>query len=41
MDHTAILEMRNITKKFGSVKVLDSVDFTVEKGEVHALESPP
>ena len=37
MDHTAILEMRNITKKFGSVKVLDSVDFTVEKGEVHAL----
>ena len=37
MDHTAILEMRNITKKFGSVKVLDSVNFTVEKGEVHAL----
>lgn len=37
MAHTAILEMRNITKKFGSVKVLDNVDFSVEKGEVHAL----
>lgn len=37
MEHTTILEMRNISKKFGSVKVLDGVDFTVEKGEVHAL----
>lgn len=32
-----ILEMRNIEKSFGSVKVLKNVNFKLEKGEVHAL----
>ncbi|NLY91633.1 MAG: sugar ABC transporter ATP-binding protein [Firmicutes bacterium] len=32
-----ILEMRNITKCFGSVKALDNVNFQVEAGEIHAL----
>ncbi|QYR21080.1 xylose ABC transporter ATP-binding protein [Paenibacillus sp. sptzw28] len=34
---TAALEMRNITKEFPGVKALDKVNFTVRKGEVHAL----
>jgi ABC-type sugar transport system ATPase subunit len=33
----AIVAMRNITKTFGSTRALRGVDFTVEKGEVHAL----
>ena len=32
-----ILEMRGITKTFGSTRALRGVDFTVERGEVHAL----
>ena len=32
-----IVEMRNIAKTFGSTKALRGVDFTVIKGEVHAL----
>ncbi|MDO4546776.1 MAG: sugar ABC transporter ATP-binding protein [Clostridia bacterium] len=32
-----ILEMRGITKAFGSTVALDSVDFSVKPGEVHAL----
>ena len=32
-----ILEMRNITKNFPGVKALDDVNFTVRKGEIHAL----
>ena len=32
-----ILEMRNITKLFGPVKALDSVDFTVGNAEIHGL----
>lgn len=32
-----ILTMKNISKSFGANKVLDSVDFFVEKGEIHAL----
>ncbi len=32
-----ILEMRNITKTFPGVKALDDVNFTVQKGEIHAL----
>jgi len=31
------LEMRNMTKKYGSVTVLDDVNFAVKAGEVHAL----
>lgn len=32
-----ILKMKNISKAFFGVKVLDDVNFTVAKGEVHAL----
>ena len=32
-----ILEMRNITKTFPGVKALDNVNFSVERGEIHAL----
>jgi ABC-type sugar transport system ATPase subunit len=32
-----IVEMRNITKTFGSTRALRGVDFTVMPGEVHAL----
>jgi len=34
-DH--ILEMRDITKTFPGVKALQNVNFTVERGEVHAI----
>jgi len=34
---TNILEMSNISKRFGSVLALDSVDFSVDQGEIHAL----
>jgi putative multiple sugar transport system ATP-binding protein len=33
----AILEMRHITKAFPGVKALSDVNFSVEKGEIHAL----
>ncbi len=33
----ALLEMKNIEKSFGSVRVLKGVSLTVEQGEVHAL----
>ena len=32
-----IVEMRNISKTFGSTRALKGVDFTVMQGEVHAL----
>jgi len=32
-----ILEMKNITKTFASVKALDDVNLEVEEGEIHAL----
>lgn len=32
-----ILEMRNITKTFPGVKALDNVNFSVVRGEIHAL----
>ena len=32
-----ILEMKDITKSFFGVKVLDNVKLTVEKGQVHIL----
>jgi len=33
----SILEMRGICKSFSGVKVLKSVDLTIEEGEIHAL----
>ena len=32
-----VLEMKNITKTFPGVKALDKVNFSLQKGEVHAL----
>ena len=34
---TPILELRGITKLYGGVPAVDGVDFTLNKGEVHAL----
>jgi len=36
-NETPLLELRNITKTFGSVQALDDVDFEVRAGEVMAL----
>lgn len=33
----AVIEMRGITKRFGSVLANDRVDFDLKKGEIHAL----
>jgi len=35
--NSTILEMKNITKEFRSVKALSNVNFKVEKGEIHCL----
>lgn len=32
-----LLEMRNITKEFPGVLALNNVNFSVKKGEIHAL----
>ncbi|MFP4058794.1 MAG: ATP-binding cassette domain-containing protein, partial [Candidatus Brocadiia bacterium] len=32
-----LLEMRGITKTFPGVRALDGVDFSLPRGEVHAL----
>lgn len=37
MVDTKLLEMKNITKLFPGVRALDKVDFTLERGDVHAL----
>src|SRR5215472_2392887 len=36
-DETPLLELRNLTKSFGSVEALTDVDFEVRAGEVMAL----
>jgi ABC-type sugar transport system ATPase subunit len=37
MNKEIILEMKNISKRFGGVHALDSVNLTLRRGEVHAL----
>lgn len=37
MQDGAVLEMRNIDKSFAGVRALHNVDFTLRKGEIHAL----
>ena len=37
MNEKSVLEMRNIHKNFPGVRALQSVDFTLEEGEIHAL----
>ena len=37
MAHTPIIEMRGINKHFGQVQANDAVDFTLHRGEIHAI----
>jgi ABC-type sugar transport system ATPase subunit len=37
VDNEIILEMKNISKRFGGVHALDNVNLTLRRGEVHAL----
>lgn len=37
MKENAVLEMKNIVKTFPGVRALQGVDFTLCKGEIHAL----
>ncbi|MDE0684089.1 MAG: ATP-binding cassette domain-containing protein, partial [Candidatus Poribacteria bacterium] len=37
MTHTPIVEMHGISKQFGHVQANDSVDFTLQRGEIHAI----
>ncbi len=37
MNENAVLEMRGICKEFPGVKALQNVDFSLNKGEIHAL----
>ena len=37
MEQNIVLEMRGINKNFPGVKALQDVDFTLRKGEIHAL----
>ncbi len=37
MEKASVLEMRHIYKTFPGVKALQNVDFTLKKGEIHAL----
>lgn len=37
MDQGSVLEMRHIYKTFPGVKALQNVDFTLKRGEIHAL----
>ena len=33
----ALLELRGVTKRFAGTTALDEVDFTLQRGEIHAL----
>ncbi|MBB6485918.1 sugar ABC transporter ATP-binding protein [Rhizobium lusitanum] len=37
MTQSPILEIRNVSKRFGAIKALTDAKFTLERGEVHAL----
>ena len=37
MEQNVVLEMRYISKNFTGVRALSHVDFTLRKGEIHAL----
>lgn len=37
MEQNVVLEMRDISKNFTGVRALSHVDFTLRKGEIHAL----
>jgi ABC-2 type transport system ATP-binding protein len=38
--HRTAIEIRNLTKTFGSVRALDKLDLTVREGEVHGFLGP-
>ena len=37
MENNVVLEMKDISKNFTGVRALSHVDFTLRKGEIHAL----
>ena len=37
MSQAPIIEMRNISKRFGNVQANDNVDFTLQQGDIHAI----
>ena len=37
MEKESILELRNVTKTFGDLVAVDSVDFALQAGEIHAI----
>ena len=37
MAHAPIIEMHHISKQFGEVQANDSVDFILQRGEIHAI----
>ena len=37
MAHKPIIEMRGISKRFGQVQANDAVDFSLQRGEIHAI----
>ena len=37
MESETILDLKNVSKSFGPVQALKSVDFNLRKGEVHAV----
>ncbi|GGA60416.1 ABC transporter ATP-binding protein [Nitratireductor aestuarii] len=37
---TALLDVRNLTRSFGGIKAVDSVNFTLQQGEIRALIGP-
>lgn len=39
-DDTNIVEIKNLTKKFGQLKALDGFNMTVQRGEVHGFLGP-
>ncbi|AGL26706.1 putative tetronasin-transport ATP-binding protein ABC transporter [Mycobacterium tuberculosis CAS/NITR204] len=39
-NHQVPIEIRGLTKHFGSVRALDGLDLTVREGEVHGFLGP-
>ena len=40
VDNVAPIEIRDLTKNFGTVRALDGLDLTVRAGEVHGFLGP-
>ena len=40
LDSGLLLEVENVSKRFGGVRALDGIDFTVGRGEVVGLIGP-